>query len=181
MPRVGCTNIAAGPLRGTFSTLGGDTFLRSLVASARDYIFRSSGGHVHCQHLPEAIYSLHLHRLWSPQPTQPNNKSHSLDSRGSLRMYHVPWIFFCPCSACLQLSFPPLFRFHTFITFSSYSRHTFTTYIITTLKFSLQCSISQTCQEIFFGSLDLGIYVFCVSSMPRQLNAHIESQTISGL
>ena len=68
MPRVGCPNIAAGPLRGTFSTLGGDTFLRSLVPSARDHIFRSSRGHVHCQHLPEAIYSLHLHRehcLWS--------------------------------------------------------------------------------------------------------------------
>ena len=147
MPRVGCPNIAAGPLRGTFSTLGGDTFLRSLVASARDYIFRSSRGHVHCQHLPEAIYSLHLHRLhclWSPKPTQPNNKSHSLASRGSLRMHF--WFSSVLASVCLRLSFHPLLSLHThmhyiFILLSPYFYH-----IITTLKFSLQCSISQTCQ-----------------------------------
>ena len=128
MPRVGCPNIAAGPLRGTFSTLGGDTFLRSLVASARDYIFRSSRGHVHCQHLPEAIYSLHLHRLhclWSPKPTQPNNKSHSLASRGSLRIFL--WFSSVLASACLQLSF-----------------------LITTMKFYLQYSILQTCKENLF-------------------------------
>ena len=148
MPRVGCPNIAAGPLRGTFSTLGGDTFLRSLVASARDYIFRSSGGHVHCQHLPEAIYSLHLHRLHclcSPKPTQPNNKSHSLDSRGSLPMYLEFSSFLA--SACLQLSF-----------------------LITTMNFF--CNIL---------SCRLVKKICLLNICTRQLNAHIESQTISGL
>ena len=182
MPRVGCPNIAAGPLRGTFSTLGGDTFLRSLVPSARDHIFRSSRGHVHCQHLPEAIYSLHLHRLhclWSPKPTQPNNKSHSLASRGSLRMY----LGFSSvlASACLQLSFPPLFSLHTSTsTSSSYSGHTFTTY---SPHWSFHCNVlsRRLVKRFVFGSLDLGIFVFCVFSLPWQLNAHIESQTISGL